>query len=93
MTDKRKSFRDNLGTNLAGLEPICVPVPQASAIIAKCPRLIYELMASGELKGVKSGRSTLVLYESLKDYVATLPVAELKQYTPKKREAESIAAA
>jgi excisionase family DNA binding protein len=83
MSEKRKSFRDNLTDNLAGMQPILVPVPQASAIIGKCRRTIYELMASGELKAVKSGRSTLVVYESLKEYVAKLPAPKLKRYVPR----------
>jgi excisionase family DNA binding protein len=81
----RPSFRDHLADNLAGMEPILVPVPQASAIIGKCQRAIYELIASGQLKAVKSGRNTLVVYESLKEYVANLPSPKLKQYVPKAR--------
>jgi hypothetical protein len=87
----RPSFRDKLAENLAGLQPILVPVPQASAIIGKSTRAIYELMASGQLKAVKSGRNTLVVYESLKEYVANLPAPKLRrQYVPKR---ESIGAA
>jgi hypothetical protein len=85
MTNKRPSFRDNLADNLAGMQPLAVPVPQASALIGKCPRIIYELMAAGELKAVKSGRSTLVFYDSLKEYLARQPAPKLKQYAPKKR--------
>ena len=80
MTDKRKSYRDNIADNLAGCDPILVPVKQASAIIAKCPRSIYALMATGELKAVKSGRSTLIVYNSIKDYVANLPMAKIKPH-------------
>jgi hypothetical protein len=80
VTDKRKSYRDNLGDNLAGCDPILVPVTQASAIIAKSPRMIYELMATGELKAVKSGRNTLIVYDSIREYVAKLPAAKIKSY-------------
>jgi hypothetical protein len=80
VTEKRKSYRDNLGDNLAGCDPILVPVTQASAIIAKSPRMIYELMATGELEAVKSGRNTLVVYDSIKKYVAGLPAAKIKSY-------------
>ena len=75
----RPSFRDHLADNLAGMQPILVPAPQASAILGKCPRAIYELMASSQLKAVKSGRNTLVVYESLKEYVAKLPSPKLRQ--------------
>jgi hypothetical protein len=80
VADKRKSFRDNLTKNLAGSEPFLVPVSQASAMIGRCPRAIYDLMAVGELKAVKSGRSTLIIYDSIKNYVTNLPAAKIKQY-------------
>ena len=63
MTEKRKSYRDDMADNLAGCDTILVPVKQASAIIAKCPRSIYALMATGELKAVKSGRNTLIIVQ------------------------------
>jgi hypothetical protein len=80
MTEKRKSYRDNIAANLAGGDPMLVPIDQASAIIAKSPRMIYELMATGELKAVKSGRNTLVVYDSIREYVGKLPAARLKVY-------------
>jgi len=45
MTEKRKSYRDNIADNLAGCDPILVAVNQASAIIARSPRMVYELMS------------------------------------------------
>jgi hypothetical protein len=80
MIEKHKSYRNNLGDNLAGCDPILVPVPQASAIIAKSPRMVYELMATGALKAVKSGRNTLITYASLKEYANNLPAAVIKSY-------------
>jgi hypothetical protein len=50
---------------MSELQPILVPISQASAIIGKCRRGIYQLIATGQLKAVKSGRSTLVVCESL----------------------------
>ena len=47
-------------------------------IIGKCRRGIYQLIATDQLKAVKSGRSTLVVYESLKQYAANLPVAKFR---------------
>ena len=44
----------------------------------KCRRGIYQLIATDQLKAVKSGRSTLVVYESLKQYAANLPVAKFR---------------
>jgi hypothetical protein len=77
---KRKSYRDNLADNLAGMQPLTVTVPQASAIINKSPRVIYELMATGDIKAVKSGRNTLVVYDSLRQYISKLPPANIKPY-------------
>ena len=64
---------------MSELQPILVPISQASAIIGKCRRGIYQLIATGQLKAVKSGRNTLVVYESLKEYVANLPAPKLRR--------------
>jgi hypothetical protein len=42
--------------------------------------MIYELMATGALKAVKSGRNTLIMYDSIREYVANLPAAKIKSY-------------
>jgi Helix-turn-helix domain len=83
VTEKRKSYRNDLASNLAGSDPLLVPIKQASAIIAKCPRGIYALMATGELQAVKSGRSTLIKYESIIEYVEKLPSAKIKPHMRK----------
>jgi hypothetical protein len=80
MTEKRKSYRDNTADNLAGCDPILVPVSQASAIIARSPRMVYQMMATGELRAVKSGRNTLILYDSIKEYVGKLQPVKIKRY-------------
>jgi hypothetical protein len=67
-----------------------VPISQASAMIGKCRRGIYELIATDQIKAVKSGRSTLVVYESLKQYAASLPPAKFKSAA--KQHAEGMAA-
>jgi hypothetical protein len=72
---------------MSKLQPILVPISQASAIIGKCRRGIYQLIATDQLKAVKSGRSTLVVYESLKQYAANLPAAKFRapqSVTPKR---------
>ena len=63
---------------MSELQPLLVPINKASAIIGKCRRGIYQLIAADQLKAVKSGRSTLIVYESLKQYAANLPVAKFK---------------
>ena len=48
---------------MSEVQPILIPIPQAGSIIGKCRRGIYQLIATGELKAVKDGRSTRVVYE------------------------------
>ena len=38
---------------MSELQPILVPISQASAIIGKCRRGIYQLIATDQLKAVK----------------------------------------
>jgi excisionase family DNA binding protein len=67
--------------------PILVPINEASALIGKCRRGIYQLIATGEIEARKSGRSTLIVYESLMRYVEGLPAAKIKPYVVKSAEA------
>jgi hypothetical protein len=62
------------------LEPILLPVDRAADMIGKCRRSVYQLIATDQLEAVKSGRNTLVVYESVKRYAAGLPVARFKSY-------------
>jgi excisionase family DNA binding protein len=39
---------------------------------------IYRLLARGKLKAVKSGRSTLVLMASVREYLDSLPLATFR---------------
>ncbi len=38
--------------------------------------VLYGLLKSGQIKAVKNGRATLILADSLRDYVANLPPAK-----------------
>ena len=67
--------------------PILIPINEASALIGKCRRGIYQLIATGEIEARKSGRSTLVVYGSLMRYVDNLPAARIKPYVAKGAEA------
>jgi excisionase family DNA binding protein len=67
--------------------PILIPINEASALIGKCRRGVYQLIATEQIRAVKSGRSTLVVYESLKRYVDGLPAAKIKPYVTKSAEA------
>ena len=58
-------------------DPILVPIKVAADVLGQSRTTIYELIADEKVKAVKSGRSTLVVYESLKQYAASLPAAEI----------------
>ncbi|MFY9835071.1 MAG: hypothetical protein WAK55_01110 [Xanthobacteraceae bacterium] len=62
------------------IEPILLQIDRVADMIGKCRRSVYQLIASDQLEAVKSGRNTLVVYESVKHYVAGLPAARFKQY-------------
>ena len=59
-------------------DPVLVPLNQAATMIGQHRRTIYSLIAAGRIKAVKSGRSTLVVYDSIKQYIASLPPARIK---------------
>jgi len=74
------------------VDPILVQVKDAIGILGQSRRTIYGLIAAEKIKAVKSGRSTLIVYESLKQYAAGLPSAKIKGYGRVKRGAEPVAA-
>ena len=47
-------------------EPMLVSLNEVSALIGKSRRTVYQLIATGELKAVKAGRNTRVVYQSIK---------------------------
>jgi hypothetical protein len=63
------------------LQPILCRIPQAAAMIGRCPRFIYEAIATGKIEAVKSDRRTLVVVESLRRYAAGLDRAKIKPLT------------
>lgn len=62
--------------NIARLEPLLCSVQAGIAIIGRSERFIYDAIARGKIKAVKSDRRTLLVVQSLKDYVANLPSAK-----------------
>jgi excisionase family DNA binding protein len=60
------------------VEQISVSVAQASALTNISRSRIYELIASGRLQARKQGSRTVVLYDGLRQFVATLPPADIK---------------
>jgi hypothetical protein len=62
-------------------------ISQAACLVGRGQRWIYEAMADGRIKGVKSDDRTLIVIQSLHDYVATLPAARVKGMAKARRTA------
>jgi excisionase family DNA binding protein len=69
-------------------DPVFVPINRAVQDFGQCRRTIYELIALGRIRAIKAGRSTLVEYQSLKDYYCSRPPAAFKPDTRAKRHIE-----
>jgi excisionase family DNA binding protein len=57
------------------LEPISIGIMDTCAVTGLGERTVRRLLADGKLRAVKSGEKTLVLMESVRAYVASLPPA------------------
>jgi excisionase family DNA binding protein len=64
-------------------EPMLISLDQVSDLIGKSRRGVYQLIATDQIRAVKSGRNTLVVYESLKQFVDNLPAMKCKPYVAK----------
>jgi hypothetical protein len=60
------------------LSPLLVTIPQAAAMVARGVSSIYVAIGEGKIKAVKSDRRTLVVVDSLHEYVAKLPLAKIR---------------
>jgi hypothetical protein len=58
--------------------PVLVSIADARAIAGLSRSAIYRHMASGHIRAVKSGARTLVVVESLVEYVGSLPRATFR---------------
>jgi excisionase family DNA binding protein len=65
-------------TPQASLTPLLVPVKQACALIGRSQSALYELIGAGKIRAVKSDGRTLIVVESLREYVASLPPAKVR---------------
>src|SRR5262249_9451574 len=61
--------------DIAPIEPLLCSVKAAITILGRSERSIYDMIANGEIVAVKSDRRTMLLVQSLRDYVAKLPRA------------------
>jgi hypothetical protein len=70
--------------NIAQIEPLLCSIQAGTAIIGRSERFIIDAIARGKLKAVKSDRRTLLVVQSLKDYVAKLPPAKGTKNPPRR---------
>ena len=61
------------------VDPIAIPIHEATRISGLSRSEIYRRLAAGQVHAVKSGRTTLVMMESLRDHLASLPPATFRQ--------------
>jgi hypothetical protein len=61
--------------DIAPIEPLLCSIKAGQTIIGRSERFIIDAIARGELKAVKSDRRTLLVVQSVKDYVARLAPA------------------
>lgn len=60
-------------------EPITAPIPEASRISGLSRSEIYRRLAAGDIRAVKSGSRTLILMESLREHISSLPAATFRR--------------
>jgi hypothetical protein len=66
------------------LEPLTVTVEQTEHLTGESRSQIYNLIGCGAYQAVKSGRRTLILYDSIKRRQAALPRAKIKPPKPRR---------
>jgi len=66
------------------LEPLTVTIPQTEHLTGESRSQIYNRIGNGEYIALKSGRRTLVVYDSIKRRIAQLPQAKIKAPKPRR---------
>jgi hypothetical protein len=56
--------------------PLLCSIKAGIAILGRSERSIYDMIYNGDIEAVKSDRRTMLVVQSLKDYVARLPRAK-----------------
>ncbi len=59
-------------------ETLAAPIPDACRISGLSRSEIYRRLATGDIRAVKSGARTLILMDSLRAYLASLPAATFR---------------
>ncbi|WP_439569950.1 helix-turn-helix domain-containing protein [Sphingopyxis sp.] len=57
------------GDDRSPIEPISVRVPDASRMTGLGRSTIYELIASGDIEAAKVGRATVIMVESIRNFL------------------------
>jgi len=68
--------------DIAPLEPLLCSIQAGTTILGRSERFIIDAIARGLIKAVKSDRRTLLVVQSLKDYVDTLQQQSPAKGTP-----------
>ena len=67
-----------LSSHLSPVDRLAVSIPDAMAVSGLSRSEIYRRLASGDIRAVKSGSRTLILMNSLREHLASLPPAEFR---------------
>jgi hypothetical protein len=59
-------------------EPVAVPIKGVTPLYGFTRSETYRRLASGDFKAVKNGKRTLILTESIRNYLASLPPATFR---------------
>jgi hypothetical protein len=71
-------FQPQSAFNLTG-EVLTAPVPTACLITGWSRSEMYRRLAAGDIQAVKMGKRTLIVMDSVRTYVATLPRAVFRR--------------
>ncbi len=71
-------FSDTIEGNTSMAETIAYQIKDAVKASGLTRSEIYRRLAAGDLKAVKNGKRTLILTESIRDYLASLPAATFR---------------
>jgi excisionase family DNA binding protein len=58
------------------VEKLALTIAEAAALGGPCRSIIYQDIASGRLRALKRGRSTRILMEDFKNYLASFPAVQ-----------------
>ncbi len=66
-------------TESLNINPLAVPIPEAVQLSGISRSELYRRLAAGHVRAVKSGARTLILMDSLRAHLASLPACDLSR--------------